>query len=66
MRLGRGENLTAALSRLQLGERTATTASLLHTLNHLNGEQLHTLELLLGQKFSVSSGGQDVGGSRKY
>ncbi len=60
--MGRGENLTAALARLQRGDHSATTASLLNTLNQLNGEQLHTLGLLLGQKFSVSSG-HDVGGS---
>lgn len=60
--MGRGENLTAALARLQRGDHPATTATLLHTLGGLNGEQMHTLELLLGQKFDVSSGVPGAGG----
>ena len=54
--MGRGEDLTAALARLQRGTPPSETATLLNALDGLNGEQLHTLEMLLGQKFNVSSG----------
>ena len=53
--MGHGENLTAALARLQHGTHSPTTTRLLQTLGSLKGEQLHTLELLLGQKFNVGS-----------
>ncbi len=54
--MGHGENLTAALARLQRGTPPSETATLLNALDGLNGDQLHTLEMLLGQKFNVSSG----------
>ncbi len=60
--MGHGENLTAALARLQRGTPPSETATLLNALDGLDGEQLHTLERLLGQKFNVSSG-PDAGGS---
>ncbi len=52
--MGSKEDLTAALARLQRGERPAGS-SLLGSLAHLTPEQLHTLEALLGQKFALDS-----------
>ena len=54
--MGQGENLTGALARLQGGDRQGVTA-LVDTISQLGSEPLHTLESLLGQRFSVSSGG---------
>ena len=51
--MGHGEDLTAALSRLQQGDQPG--AALLGTLHRLSGEQLHTLERLLGQRFEIAS-----------
>ncbi len=57
--MGHGEDLTAALARLQHGDRAGmqTIAGAL-TLNGLGSDQLHTLELLLGHKFSVEFRGR--------
>ena len=52
--MGSKENLTAALARLQRGERPAVS-SLLGALSHLSGEQIHTLEMILGEKFAMDS-----------
>ena len=52
--MGHGEDLTAALSRLQ-GGGEPEVSPLLHTLHRLTGEQLHTLEMLLGQRFEIAS-----------
>ena len=60
--MGQGETLTDALARLQRKDQPATTASLLNTLGSLNGDQLHTLELLLGHKFAAG-GSHEAGGS---
>ena len=60
--MGHGEDLTAALARLQRGTPPTETATLLNALDGLSGGQLHTLEMLLGQKFNVSSG-PDAGSS---
>ena len=56
--MGHGENLTAALARLQHGDRAGmqTIASAL-TLSGLGNDQMHTLETLLGHRFSVNSVG---------
>ncbi len=60
--MGHGEDLTVALARLQRGTPPSETATLLNALDGLDSEQLHTLGLLLGQKFNVSSG-PDAGSS---
>ena len=52
--MGHGEDLTAALSRLQQGGEREVSP-LLGTLHRLTGDQLHTLEMLLGQKFEIAS-----------
>ena len=52
--MGQGENLTTALSRLQRGDQPGVSA-LADTLHRLSGEQLHTLEMLLGQRFEIGS-----------
>ena len=52
--MGSKEDLTAALARLQRGERPAVS-SLLGALSHLSGEQIHTLEMILGEKFAMDS-----------
>ena len=59
--MGHGEDLTAALARLQRGDHPTATAALLHSLDGLNGEQMQTLELLLGQKLGGDSSGGDTG-----
>ena len=56
--MGRDEKLAAALSRLQHGGEP-DISPLLGTLHQLNGDQLHTLEMLLGQRFEIAS---DTGG----
>ncbi len=52
--MGHGEDLTVALSRLQQGGEPEVSP-LLHSLHRLTGEQLHTLEMLLGQRFEIAS-----------
>ena len=52
--MGRDENLTDALSRLQRGGEP-DISPLLGTLNQLTGDQRHTLEMLLGQRFEIAS-----------
>ena len=51
-----GENLTAALARLQHGDQPGLSA-IAGRLSELGPEPLQTLETLLGQKFEVSSVG---------
>lgn len=59
--MGHGENLTAALARLQHGDQTGMQ-SIAGALDGLGNERLHTLETLLGHKFSVNSvGDTDTG-----
>lgn len=60
--MGTGENLTSALSRLQQGDQPQV-AALLNHIGHLNGEQLHTLESLLGRHLAVEGGASPTGGS---
>ena len=52
--MGRHETLTHALSRLQQGGEPEISP-LLGTLNRLTGDQRHTLEMLLGQRFEIAS-----------
>ncbi len=52
--MGHGEDLTAALSRLQKGGEPEVSP-LLSTLHRLTGEQIQTLERLLGQRFEIAS-----------
>lgn len=52
--MGHGEDLTVALSRLQQGGEREVSP-LLHTLHRLTGDQLHKLEMLLGQRFEIAS-----------
>ena len=59
--MGHGEDLTAALSRLQRGGEREVSP-LLHTLHRLTNDQLHTLEMLLGQRFEIAS---DTSSSRR-
>ncbi len=59
--MGHGEGLTIALSRLQQGGESAVSP-LLGTLHRLTGDQLHTLEMLLGQRFEVASDTSSPGG----
>ncbi|MBE7213526.1 MAG: DUF4912 domain-containing protein [Gluconacetobacter diazotrophicus] len=54
--MGHGENLTAALARLQHGDR-AEMHKISGALGGLGSDQMHTLENLLGQRFSVNSVG---------
>ncbi len=54
--MGNGENLIAALARLQRGDRAAMQ-KITGALHGLGGDQMHTLETLLGHKFSVHSAG---------
>ena len=56
--MGTGEDLTAALARLQHADRSGLDL-LVGTLSRLGPEPLQTLEALLGQKFHVSSAGDD-------
>ena len=56
--MGTGEDLTAALARLQRADRSGLDL-LVGTLARLGPEPLQTLEALLGQKFQVSSAGDD-------
>lgn len=63
--MGTGEGLTAALSRLQQGDQPQVTALLGH-LGHLNGEQLHTLETLLGKHLDLEGGSSSSGGSEQH
>ena len=60
--MGHGEDLTAALSRLQ-GGGDREVSPLLHTLHRLTGDQLHTLEALLGQRFEIASDTSSPGGA---
>ncbi len=60
--MGHGEDLTAALSRLQQGGEPEISP-LLGTLHRLTGEQLHTLEMLLGQRFEIASDTSSPAGS---
>jgi hypothetical protein len=53
--MGQGEGLTAALARLQAGDRRGIE-SLAQTLESLSHEQLQTLERLLGQQVGAQSG----------
>jgi hypothetical protein len=53
--MGQGEGLTAALARLQAGDRRGIE-SLAQTLESLSQEQLQTLERLLGQQVGAQSG----------
>jgi hypothetical protein len=55
--MGTGEDLTAALARLQRADRAGLDA-LVGTLSRLGPEPLETLEALLGQKFHVDSESQ--------
>ena len=57
--MGTGEDLTAALARLQRADRSGLD-QLVGTLSRLGPEPLQTLEALLGQKFDVSSAGGDL------
>ena len=59
--MGTHEGLTAALARLQSGKQPQM-ASLLGSLGHLSGEQLHTLESLLGRHLDVEGGASPTGG----
>ena len=54
--MGNGENLTAALARLQHGDRAAMQR-ITGALDGLGSDQMHTLETLLGHRFSVNSAG---------
>ena len=63
--MGTGEDLTAALSRLQ-ASRQPQVAALLGSLGHLSGEQLHTLETLLGRHLDVAGGASPTGGSETH
>ena len=54
--MGHGEDLTAALVRLQHGDH-AGMASITGAINGLGQDHLHTLERLLGHRFSVNSAG---------
>ena len=56
--MGHGEDLTAALARLQRADGSGLDM-LVGTLSRLGPEPLQTLESLLGQKFHVSSGSED-------
>ena len=56
--MGHNEKLTDALSRLQQGGEPEISP-LLGTLHRLSGDQRHTLEMLLGQRFEIAS---DTGG----
>ena len=56
--MGRDENLTAALARLQRAEGSGLD-TLVGTLSRLGPEPMQTLEALLGQKFHVSSGREE-------
>ncbi len=60
--MGIGEDLTAAISRLQQTEQPQV-ATLLGSLGHLSGSQLHTLETLLGRHLEVEGGGSPGGNS---
>ena len=60
--MGTHEELTAALARLQQSAQPQV-AALLGSLGHLSGEQLHTLETLLGRHLDVEAGGSPTGGS---
>ena len=57
--MGTGEDLTAALARLQRADRSGLDI-LVGTLSRLGPEPLQTLEALLGQKFHVSSGTEEL------
>ena len=63
--MGTGEDLTAALSRLQQGGQPQTVTLLSH-IGHLNGEQLHTLETLLGKHLDVEGGASPAGGGNQH
>ncbi len=54
--MGHGEDLTATLARLQHGDR-AGMEKINGALGGLGRDQMHTLETLLGQRFSVNSVG---------
>ena len=63
--MGTGEDLTAALARLQQSKQPQV-AALLGSLGHLSGEQLHTLETLLGRHLDVEGGASPGGGSETH
>ena len=63
--MGTDEDLTAALSRLQESKQPQV-AALLGSLGHLSGEQLHTLETLLGRHLDVEGGASPTGGSETH
>ncbi len=54
--MGHGEDLTAALARLQHGDR-AGMQQISGAVSGLDSQQMHTLEALLGHRFSVNSVG---------
>ena len=59
--MGTGEDLTAALARLQHGDR-AGMRRIAGALNGIGNDQMHALEELLGHKFSVNSVGDTDSG----
>ncbi len=61
--MGHGEDLTAALSRLQNSDQSGVSA-LASALHQLSGDQLHTLEMLLGQRFEIASDTSSPAGGR--
>ena len=63
--MGTDEDLTEALSRLQQSKQPQV-AALLGSLGHLSGEQLHTLETLLGKHLDVEGGASPAGGSETH
>ncbi len=60
--MGQREDLTAALSRLQHGDRSGMQP-IAGALEGIDSEQLHSLESLLGHQFSVHSAGDTGSGS---
>ena len=63
--MGTDEDLTSALSRLQASKQPQV-AALLGSLGHLSGEQLQTLETLLGKHLDVEGGASPTGGSETH
>lgn len=57
--MGSDEDLTAALARLQEGD-PSQVAAVFGSAGHLTGEQLHTLELLLGHPVGTSPTGDSA------
>ena len=60
--MGTEEDLTDAMARLQRVDQPQV-AALLGQLGHLSGDQLHTLETLLGKHLQVEGGASPGGGS---